>query len=61
MKTTTFICQLQQSTQEKIKKDIINFLISEGYDKEKQQEIVNNAMDGRLTDLEDNINIEKYL
>lgn len=61
MKTTIFICQLPQATQEEIKTDIVNFLITEGYSQEKIMEIVNNAMDGRLTDLEDNIDIEKYL
>ena len=61
IKTTTFICQLPQATQNAIKADVENYLKSEGFSGQKLQEALQNALDGRLTDLEENIDISKYL
>lgn len=61
MSSTVFICILPQSVQEQIRQEIFQFLLREGYTMAKIKEITENAMDGRLCDLEDNINIRKYL
>ena len=61
IKTTTFICQLPIKIQDAIKADVENYLKSEGFSGQKLQEALQNALDGRLTDLEENIDISKYL
>lgn len=61
MKTTTFICKLSIATQEQIKNDITTFLKSEGYTNKEIIENVEIAMNGRLSDLEETIDIKKYL
>lgn len=61
IKTTTFICQLPIKTQDAIKADVENYLKLEGFSGQKLQEALQNALDGRLTDLEENIDISKYL
>lgn len=61
MKTSLFICQLSKQNQEKIKQGIINFLKDEGYEDSEIKEISNNTMDGRLSDIEEFINIEPFI
>lgn len=61
MKTNLFICQLSKQNQEKIKQGIINFLKDEGYEDSEIKEISNNTMDGRLSDIEEFINIEPFI
>ncbi|MBQ3422314.1 MAG: hypothetical protein IJH34_11755 [Romboutsia sp.] len=61
MKTSLFICQLSKQNQEKIKNEIINFLNNEGYGETEIKEISNSAMDGRLCDIEEFINIEPFI
>jgi hypothetical protein len=57
--TNMFICQLPQNAQNIIKEEIINFLKSEGLD--NIEEITKNAMDGKICDLEDNLNVSVLL
>lgn len=61
MKTTIFIAELSNENQEKIKKMIIEFLTTEGYENKKIQEIIENAMNERLCNLEEFIDIEPFL
>lgn len=61
MNTTIFIAELSNENQEKIKKMIIEFLTTEGYENKKIQEIIENVMNGRLCDLEEFIDIEPFL
>ena len=67
--TTIFIYQLPQDTQDKIKKDLKRFFYK-NYGTKKQVEqwfgisyhdIIENGMSGRLCDLEENLNIKKYI
>lgn len=61
LKTTTFICELSKKEQIIIKNELLSFLESEGYEDSEVEEILNNAMDGRITDLEDNLNVTELL
>ncbi|WP_288326116.1 hypothetical protein [uncultured Clostridium sp.] len=61
MKTTIFIAELSNENQEKIKKMIIEFLTTEGYENKKIQEIIENVMNERLCNLEEFIDIEPFL
>lgn len=61
MNTTIFIAQLNDEKQEKIKKLIIEVLTEEGYQAEEIKEIVSNAMNDRLCNLEDFIDITPFL
>lgn len=61
MNTTIFIAELSNENQEKIKKMIIEFLTTEGYENKKIQEIIENVMNERLCDLEEFIDIEPFL
>lgn len=61
MKTTIFIAELSNDNQEKIKKMIIEFLTTEGYENKKIQEIIENVMNERLCNLEEFIDIEPFL
>ena len=65
MTTTTFISQLPQVTQDEIRKDILAFYESEQINPLDTDDFgttnIELAMGGRLCDLEDNINISKYL
>lgn len=58
---TTYICQLPQQTQDAIKNDVETHLISEGLNGQELQDAVQNALNGRLADLEETIDISKYL
>lgn len=58
---TTYICQLPQQTQDTIKKDIETYLISEGLNGQELQDAVQDALNGRLADIEGTIDISKYL
>jgi len=53
MNKTTYICQLPLSIQQAIKEDLLSLDLS--------SEDIQNALDGRLCDLEDTININQYL
>lgn len=53
MKKTTFICQLSERTQKEIENELIDLGLS--------SEDVQNALDSRLCDLSDTIDIVKYL
>lgn len=61
MKASLFICQLSKQNQEKIKNEIINFLKNEGYEDTEIEEISNNVMDSRLSDIEEFINITPFI
>ena len=61
MKATTFIHQLPQQTQDAIRKDVETYLKSEGFSGQELQESLENAMNSRLADLEEGIDISKYL
>lgn len=58
---TIYICQLPQQTQDTIKKDIETYLISEGLNGQELQDAVQDALNGRLADIEGTIDISKYL
>ncbi|MBZ9622871.1 hypothetical protein G9F71_008395 [Clostridium sp. FP2] len=59
-KRSIFICQLTTYEQQQIKESIENFLINNGYEN-RLEEITQNAMDGRLCDLEDDLSIENII
>lgn len=61
MNTTIFICQLPTELKEEVKKRINAFLDEEGYEGEEAEEILENAMNGRLCDLEDCIKISDLI
>jgi DNA-directed RNA polymerase specialized sigma54-like protein len=61
MKASLFICQLSKQNQEKIRNEIINFLKNEGYEDTEIEEISNNVMDSRLSDIEEFINIGPFI
>lgn len=61
MSTSIFICQLPQDKQKQIEKSITNFLKLYGYNKYEIQEISENAMNSRLCDISDNINILEFI
>ena len=58
---TIYVCQLPQQTQDTIKKDIETYLISEGLNGQELQDAVQDALNGRLADIEGTIDISKYL
>ena len=58
---TTHICRLTDKQQEIVKSKIVEFLKSEGYSESEMTDIVKNAMDGRLCDLEDNLNVNALI
>lgn len=59
MKTTTWIWLLEETIQNKIKSDVTNALMYIK-DQEERNEAIENAMDSRLCDLENTIDISKY-
>lgn len=61
MSTTIFICQLPKDKQKAIEKAITNFLKLYGYNKQEIQEISENAMNSRLCDISENINIYEFI
>ena len=61
MKTNIYICQLSNETQNEIKRDVETFLKNEGFTDAERVEIIETAMSGRLVDLEENLNISKYI
>lgn len=58
---TNYVSQLNVYEQFLIKKDVIESLKELGYEKDDLKELVENAMDSRLCDLEDLIDINEYL
>lgn len=57
-----FICQLPEDYQEEIRDAIKKYLVKEEHmeeDTEEFDEVVDNAMDGRLWDIEDYIDLDK--
>jgi hypothetical protein len=56
-----FISTLSNETQENIKKDLILAFTELELTQEEIQETLENALNSRLSDLEDTININKYL
>ena len=61
MATTIFISQLPTELKEEVKKRINAFLDEEGYEGDEALEIFENAMSGRLCDLEDCIKISDLI
>ena len=58
---TKYVSQLSKYNQVVIRLDVIEKLEKLGYHKEDLNEIVENAMDSRLCDLSDLIDIRPYL
>lgn len=56
-----FVSQLSTEVQEAIQSDVINALNELQLDTEEQTEAIENAMNSRLSDLADLIDINKYL
>lgn len=61
MNKTIFINQLSESIQKEIEKDLHNFYTNEGMEEMEINEAIEMALDSRLSDLEDIININKYM
>lgn len=61
MTKTTFINQLPTEKQFEIAYAISEELVKNGLHGEELENAIDTALDGRLCDLEDIINIEKYL
>lgn len=67
MDRTTYITLLPNTIQMEIEKDLIRALLSKGNDLSDEltdreiNELVQEGMDGRLCDLSDTIDIEKYV
>lgn len=61
MNSALFICQLSKENQEKIRKEIYDYLVKEEFGENEISEILKNAMDCRLVEVEEFINIEQYL
>jgi len=59
--STIFICQLPKDKQDKIRKLVIDYLTNEGYNEKQISETVENAMDDRLCNLSDCIDINQFL
>jgi hypothetical protein len=57
--TTIFICLLSEKQQELVKEKIKKFQVN--INSQNLEENIKNAMDGRLCDLEDNIDIEELI
>lgn len=58
---TTYINQLPIQTQEEIKAELITVFTELELSQDELTEAIENAMDSRLCDLSDTININKYL
>lgn len=58
---TSYIAQLPQSIQDAIKSDVRLALLDTDLSAEEQEIALKDAMDSRLCDLSDTIDIEKYL
>ncbi|MFS1518533.1 hypothetical protein V1503_19030 [Bacillus sp. SCS-151] len=58
---TMYVNQLSNETQEQIKNDLIQALSQLQLDTEELNESIEDAMNSRLVDLEDTIDIKKYI
>lgn len=61
IKKTTYFSQLPQSLQDVIKTDIVRALLDTDLTSLEQETALQDAMDSRLCDLSDIIDIEKYI
>lgn len=59
--TLTFICLLPLQAKFRLYKAVKEYLINEGYRGMKLYNIIRNVMDGRITDLEDCIDVRDVL
>ena len=59
--TLTFICLLPLQAKFRLYKAVKEYLIHEGYKGIELYNIIRNAMDGRITDLEDCIDVRDVL
>lgn len=57
----TFLCQLTQTQQNKILKKLKDNLINEGFNETEIQKMLDNAKDGRLIDLEENMDVKCFI
>lgn len=55
-----YICQLSDIQQSYIKRSISRKLYQLGYKGIEHKEILQNGMDGKICDIEDTINLDKY-
>ena len=61
MNSSIFICQLSQAKQNKLKKLVTKNLVSEGFDNDNINEIVENVMSDRLANIEEVVDISEFL
>lgn len=60
MNANSFVCELSKENQEKIKNSVKEYLIKEGYNKDYIEETVINAMEGRLWNVEEIVDIKQF-
>ena len=61
MNSNKFVCMLSQEEQNEIEEKLRKHLESEGYSKDEIEETIKNAMDDRLWNLEEIMDITKYM
>lgn len=61
IQSNTFVCALPAETRAAIKKDIYKALLVEPHEYNLIQDYLQDALDSRLCDLSDTIDINKYL
>ena len=61
MDSSIFICELTQVKQNKVKKLVKRYLVSEGFDNDKVDEIIENVMSDRLVNIEEVVDINPFL
>lgn len=59
--SNTFVCQLSEDNQEKIKQQVSKYLLNEGYGKDKIKEVISNVMDDRLWNIELIMDIKQFM
>jgi hypothetical protein len=58
---TVYVSSMSKADQENIEYRVKDALYKDGYKGEELSELVQDAMDSRLSDLEDTITIDRYL
>ena len=56
-----FVCELNEKSQERLKVDLLESFKDMNIDKEEINELLESALNGRLYDLQDTIEIKNYL
>ena len=56
----SFVCELTKENQEKIQKAVRSFMIKEGYENDYVEETVISAMENRLWNIEEIMDIKQF-